>query len=318
MSASPREAVAHRAAADLLDELAIGTHPIDPSHIAAEKGLPIEEQDGFPTDAFGALWRQGNRFGIVVSARCPTEGHRRFTIAHELGHYHIDGHVEQLFARGDGQHLSEGHFRSRRDPMEVEADAFAAALLMPERLARAEVRRLGPSLEAVRRLSAGFAVSLSCAAIRLAALADEAVAVVLARGGAIEWVARSPALWAQGGWARQTMKRERVPRGSGTRRLTESPTRLAAGADDGSELLACEWFDGAPPGLPAIEEALGLGSYGRVLTVLTFPQLPDPDAQYLDEQQRRDAAWHDAAGVELRERGDWRRGIRGYSLDDTE
>jgi len=314
--ASPREDAVKQAAGYLIDELELTTYPIDPFWIAAKKELPVEFREGFPAGVYGAMWRSGNQFGIVVSSACPTDGHRRFTVAHELGHYHVDGHVERLFARGDRQVLSEGHFRGRKDPIEVEADAFAAELLMPERFARPAVRRLGSDLAAVRALSDGFGVSLSCAAVRLAALTDEPLAIVLSYRGVVEWTARSPALWAQGGWARRTMRQEWVPPRSGTRRLTNDATGRMAGAAEASELFACEWFDTAPPDVAVREEALGLGSYGRVLTVLAFPGLPDADEAYVREQRANDEAQRGGDLPASRRSGAWKAQLRGYSLDE--
>ena len=119
--ASANEEGARQAAREVLAELQIASYPIQPDEIAQAKGLVIESRDDFPAGVFGALWRSGNGFGIIVSSACPTEGHRRFTVAHELGHYHIDGHVEQLFASGNEVAPSlSGHFRSQRDPIEAE------------------------------------------------------------------------------------------------------------------------------------------------------------------------------------------------------
>ena len=316
--ASLRDDAVKQAAGYLIEELDLTTYPIDPFSIAASKGLPVECRDDFPAGVYGAMWRSDNQFGIVVSAACPTEGHRRFTVAHELGHYHVDGHVERLFTRGDGQVLSEGHFRGRKNPIEVEADAFAAELLMPARFARPAVRRVGSDLAGVRALSTEFTVSLSCAAVRLVALSDEPRAIVLSHRGVIEWTARSPTLWAQGGWARRSLKHESVPPRSGTRRLTSDATRLAAGATDASELLACEWFATAPGDVVVREEALGLGSYGRVLTVLAFPELPDADEAYVREQREHDAVRRGEDPPAGRKSGAWKVPLRGYSLDDIE
>jgi Zn-dependent peptidase ImmA (M78 family) len=67
-----------------------------------------------------------------------TEGRVRFTIAHELGHYFLPEHREKL--RQGAWHNSVADFASR-DPREVEADEFAADLLMPMELFRHELRR---------------------------------------------------------------------------------------------------------------------------------------------------------------------------------
>ncbi|XWV17680.1 MAG: ImmA/IrrE family metallo-endopeptidase [Gemmatimonas sp.] len=315
--ASANEEGARRAARDVLAELGISNYPVEPAVIANAKQLPVEYNDGFPEGVYGALWRSGNAFGIIVSNECPTAGHRRFTLAHELGHYHLDGHVEQLFRGGDGLAPSlAGHFRGRKDPIEVEADAFAGELLVPTPFARSLLDGPSVGMRGVLRLRDAFDVSLSCAAIRYAQLADEPLVVVLSKDGVVEWTARSEALWAQGGWARRPWKQEWVPRRSGTRRLAGDAARRRTGADDSSELLACEWCEGAPPSAVAVEEAIGLGIFDRILTILRFPDLPDPDTAYLlaerEEREAREA--RDGSG----RRGDWRTGLRTYGFDSTD
>ena len=119
------------------------------------------------------------------------------------------------------------------------------------------------------------------------------------------------------GWLGPAFLEEGVaPRGSGTLRLARDSGRCRAGGDDGSELLACEWCEGAPPSAVAVEEAVGLGTFDRVLTVLRFPDLPDPDTAYVlaerEEREAREA--HDGR----RRRGDWRVGLRPYELDATD
>ena len=100
----------------------------------------------------------------------------------------------------------------------------------------------------------------------------------------------------QHAFTRARMKGEWAPPRSVTYALARSPTRVADGdAADGEGLLT-EWFDGAP-GTVVTEEAVGLGSYGRVLTVLSCPRLPSADA-YRASQERldtnRDRDWRDA------------------------
>lgn len=312
--ASANEQAARRAAREVLAELGIKTYPIQPDEITHAKGLAIEPRDDFPDGVFGALWRSGNAFGIIVSSACPTPGHRRFTIAHELGHYHVDGHVDQLFASGNAVAPSlGGHYRSQRDPVEVEADAFAGELLVPTTFARSLLQGAPVGMNAVLQIRDAFDVSLSCAAIRLAQLADEPLVVVLSKDGVVEWTARSGPLWAQGGWARRSWKREWTPRGSGTARLARDVARRRAGEDDGSELLACEWCEGAPKTAMAVEEAVGLGTYDRVLTVVRFPDLPDPDRAYLRAQREERMARDETS-----ERGDWRAPLRTYGWDEDE
>jgi Zn-dependent peptidase ImmA (M78 family) len=71
-------------------------------------------------------------------------GHSR----HELGHYFLDGHVHSLFGLGQGLHQSESGFTSK-NPVEREADAFAAGLLMPKTLFKTALAKAGQGLNAI-------------------------------------------------------------------------------------------------------------------------------------------------------------------------
>ncbi len=297
-------ALACRAANELLDELGLLTAPIDPEWIARTKNLMFEEQDGFPTGVYGALFRSGNSFGIIVSASCPSDGHKRFTIAHELGHYHLPGHVDRLFPDpGDGNAVSlGGHFRGRKDPLEVDADYFANELLMPTRLVRPFIKTVGDGLSAVEALATQFRTSLSAAAIRYTSATTEPVAVIISRLGVVEWTAISPALWDYR-WARSPLKREWAPRGSSTRRLSDTPDRVTRGEKDGDSMLLCEWFQGAPTSVQVVEEAVGLGRYGRVLTVLMPQELSELESDEDADQEQDEGATHD-----------WRDAMRTYRM----
>lgn len=125
--------------------------------------------------------------GLLVTNKgtsfvCIHEDHhpkrQRFTIAHEIGH-HV---LRHQFQSGDHVHVDLGYFISQRgprastglDPKEVEANQFAAALLMPEGLVRREVAALAgkkPLLDShVEQLVTLFDVSEQAMTIRLSNL----------------------------------------------------------------------------------------------------------------------------------------------------
>ena len=72
------------------------------------------------------LLRRGNTFGIAYATHINSIGFQNFSVAHELGHYFLPGHVEAVLANDD-VHDSRAGFASG-DRYEMEAEHFAATL----------------------------------------------------------------------------------------------------------------------------------------------------------------------------------------------
>jgi hypothetical protein len=279
--------MARRVANEVLTNLGIHSYPVDPDAIAVRLGLSVDETPGFPAHCFGALSLVDGKFRILVSDACPTVGHRRFTVSHEVGHAAIDGHFDamQWVALGSGKTaFSEGHYRSIKDPVEVEADHFASELLLPERWARPVVDTLPIGMDAIRTLADRFHASLSCAAVRYAQLSAAPVVVVLTRGDSVEWVAASREVRDADFFRYNATRTARVPPGSATHRLANSPAAARAGEQNSSTDYLRDWFPRAPSRLTVEVDALGLGTYGRVLSLLICHDLPEPDELYLQEK----------------------------------
>lgn len=274
------ERQARSTATALLDEVGVTALPVDPFAIAKMKRINVVERE-LPRDIYGACGYLDGAFHIVISSLCPTPGHRRFTAAHELGHYHLPKHVERMFSGGVKLVASTGaHFQDGASDVEREADHFASELLMPERLIKPFLRGR-PSLAVTRAVAAACDVSLTSAAITMARLTGDPVIVLMSHRGNVEWPSIGSALRPYP-WARVKMKSEQAPRGSCTRRLAENPDAILDGKEMERESLLCEWLPGAPSWVTVQEEAVGLGAYGRVLTILRPKRLPDPD----EEQER--------------------------------
>lgn len=297
---SRREHEIRRCAGELLSDLGLQSPPVDPEWIAHEVGLTVR-QEMLPAGVYGAMWKKGNDFGIVVSPSCPTVGHWRFSMAHELGHYHVDGHVEAMFTCDDGTVESVGGlFRDRKDRLEREADWFASELLVPTAPFVSRIREDDAGIERIRALADEFGTSLSMMAIRYAEVTTRPVASILSRDGQIEWAAFSDRI-REHDWSWGLRKRDVIPPNCATSRLvgdTPGSASRVIGSDSG---LACEWFEGAPADLELEEDVIALGSFGRLLTFLLIPGLPDPEE------------------LELRsndfEPQDWRDSLRGYRMD---
>jgi IrrE N-terminal-like domain len=291
--------VARRRATEVLAEFQLGEPPIMPEVVAEQRGITITTESRFPLDCFGALVRAGNSFRILVSANCFGEGHRRFTIAHELGHYHLDGHLEALVP-GDAPALSVSNYAGSRDPFEVEADAFASEFLMPTAAMKREVAGKPLGLDLVRHVSETFKVSLSAAGVRVTMASRSPVVVLLSKNKVVEWASFSREFDGHR-WSRRKWRGEWTPPKSVTGILVRDPSLVAANENRAGAGLLSEWFPGAP-NIEVTEDAIGLGGYGRVLTMLVCDDLPSADEWEADAEPSGD-------------RRDWRDALRTYRLD---
>jgi hypothetical protein len=291
--------MARRTANQLLDSLGVTEYPVDPEAIATRLRIEVVDTPGFPPHCYGGLVLSDGQFRIVVSTACPTPELRRFTIAHEVGHASIDEHtqgLEWVDQAGQQVALSEGHFRGTKNPIEIEADHFASELLMPQRWAQHPVDTLPPGIEAIREIARRFNTSLASTAVRYATLSAAPILVVLSKDRTIEWISRSPSV-AETAFIRfQPAKDAWAPPGSATRVVADDPEAVSASKQASSAGYLFEWFPRAPKHLTVEVEAIGLGSYGRVLSLLMCPNLPDPDELYLEEEgeDAEDRDWRSA------------------------
>jgi len=139
------------------------------------------------------LYRLPEGTGGLISLQPGQDGgRRRFSIAHELGHYHIPRHkhVQGYCADRDMRARSTDAKRE-----EWEANDFAAELLMPRRLFADDTRKLDVSVASAVKLGATdfYDVSVMAAAWRMVQVTREPAAMVVSSDGRVEWMFRSDA-----------------------------------------------------------------------------------------------------------------------------
>ena len=132
--------------------------------------------------------------GILLASSLSPE-RRRYSIGHELGHFLIPTHVVPpegrfLCSREDMLTFSARE-QGRRQRMEFEANQFAALLLMPPPILRAELARKAPSLDQVVRLASEFAVSKEAMARSYVEYSRCDIAIVRIRNGKVLSAIRS-------------------------------------------------------------------------------------------------------------------------------
>lgn len=127
--------------------------------VEAELGLPVVVAE-LPEEIAGACWRGDRGEALLWVNGTQAVVRRRFTLAHELGHVrcgHDHGLPVETFETLSG---------ASTDSREVQANAFAAQLLMPaagvERMVAGE-----PTLEDVVGIAARYGVSSIAAVYRL-------------------------------------------------------------------------------------------------------------------------------------------------------
>jgi len=185
--------------------------------------LDIEKIAPLETEGFeGALLTDIARSrGIILVNQQASRQRKRFTIAHELGHFLIPTHIPDvegrfLCSRHDLSRMS-GKEGDRRARMEVEANRFASLLLIPPPVLKREVRSRGrPDLQQIPQLHTKFDVSKEAISRAYATYHEELVAIVIAQDGVVRSIyqdrMRFPYVHVRPG--------QRVPRRSAFHRVT--------------------------------------------------------------------------------------------------
>jgi Zn-dependent peptidase ImmA (M78 family) len=165
-----------RRTAQLLKENRIDRPSVDVNAIAEALGATIREEAS-EGDVSGALFREQNMILIGVNSS-HSRYRKRFTVAHELGHLILHDDIVRLdhhyLAVTQKPRLKPVARRSQlsseaRDPREIEANRFAAALLMPAEFLERSLRnrRLPLSDEEIAQFASQYEVSVQAMTFRL-------------------------------------------------------------------------------------------------------------------------------------------------------
>jgi IrrE N-terminal-like domain len=174
------------AAGRVLDELGVmrPEHLLALEEIAWRRGVAITEAPLSGAEAWITMLPGKARMRLSSSITDPRR--RRFTIAHELGHFEL-----HRFARGLGVcqsgDLDDWRFDESQPNNEREANQFAADLLLPRRFVEPLCMDADPSLEGIGAIADRFITSLTATAIRYTEYCPHPVAVVFSTAGMVRW-----------------------------------------------------------------------------------------------------------------------------------
>ena len=271
---------AERKAELFLREHGINSLPVDPFEIAKSKDIEVKAIPSSAPGVSGMLLRNGDNYGILYATHIQSEGFQRFSIAHELAHYLLEGHLDHVLPYGQDIHESKSGFISQ-DPYEREADHFAAGLLMPRSLFSEAMGRFEDGLAGIEALSTFCKTSLPATAIRYSQCAAFPTAVVMSTGTTVDYCFFSDPLKDFGDldWLE---KGTPLPLSSMTRRFNQELENVRSGSEDETTVNLQDWFGGRRS-IEMLEEMVGLGSYGKTLTVLSPIESSNEDDEEDDE-----------------------------------
>jgi len=151
--------------------------PVDVTKIAKKQNARLVIDDLSSSGLSGFAYQKDNERIIGVN-KLESDERQRFTIAHELGHLFLHKNAVN-YDQGGIMLFRDGHSSEGTDHREVQANRFAAELLMPEKDIRLDLAKeqtfdlmTAPSLlqPFVQKMAKKYKVSEQAMSIRLTTL----------------------------------------------------------------------------------------------------------------------------------------------------
>lgn len=242
---------------------------IDLELIAFQEGLDVRDEQLVGCEA--SLVGYGDK-GIIKVTPGVSPERRRFSIAHEIGHW--EQHRGQSFSCRIEERALDKTARSK----EREADDYASSLMMPTNLFKEAIasRKGSVSLALIRDLGLDFRASFPAAAIRYVELSGEPVVLVFNGAGSGRW------------WSSRS---KRVPEHRWIKKQLESDSfahdLLTAGDGEkqNGKMPAEIWFDGIA------EDRYELMEYSVRFQEGVYTLLHLTDEALLEERLSAKRAW---------------------------
>ena len=153
---------------DLLRKNKVRSPSVPVDDIAEKEGASITFKQ-FNNEISGLLLRQGDTAIIAVEKDQPNT-RRRFTVAHELAHMMLHDGKELRVDTKFRVNLRSPESSTAEDVEEIEANAFAAGLLMPEAFLKKDLEGVVLDVddtELVKALAKRYEVSTQAMTLRL-------------------------------------------------------------------------------------------------------------------------------------------------------
>ncbi len=170
----PRHSLAKKKAESLLEQGNVRQAPVPVDRLARLLGLTIRFEP-FPGRMSGFVRRTSPTGAIIGINSTEPAVRRRFTIAHEIGHFLLHDrelHVDEIRP----MRFRDAKSATAEDDDEIEANQFASNLLMPARFLEPDLRDIGDidvdDEATIKKLARRYEVSLQAMTLRLARFLD--------------------------------------------------------------------------------------------------------------------------------------------------
>ena len=237
---------------------------------------PVDKVQGEDLDGLEGMLaanKARSKWLIVYNSAVRSEGRKRFTIAHEFGHYILHRYDQDRFECGDDDiETGDGNERD----IETEADKFASTLLMPLDDFRKQVDGHPVSFDLLGHCAERYGVSLTAAALRWTEIAEKRAVLVASRDDHLLWSKSNNAAFKSGAYFATRKNTIELPQDA----LAHSNNLLDVGAQMQST-RAQIWFPREPASMHLTEMTRVAGQYDYSLTLLLMPdaewQRPEHD-----------------------------------------
>lgn len=165
----------------------------------------IRERDTEDFEGFLAPHPGGKpEWGIGYASSITSDGRRRFTIAHEFGHYLIH---RKKFPNGFQCSPDDmAAWDSEYNRLEAEANQFAANLLMPRDDFRSQIDpKAKVDFDDLGRCAERYDVSLMAATLRWLSFTERRALLVVSRDGYIRWARSSTPAFKSGAYIKSSV-----------------------------------------------------------------------------------------------------------------
>lgn len=182
----------NKLAAVITKQLPDLSKPIPVREIAAAIDIYEIREESLDGLEGGLIVARDKSEGAILVRRDRSERRKRYTIAHEIGHYvnpwHKSDSPEGFRCRTRDMALDRYNPNDRATKMEVQANQFAAELLMPrQQVDQFLESKMGADIVNILSMADRFHVSREAAARRYVARIEEPIAVVFSKDGRIRY-----------------------------------------------------------------------------------------------------------------------------------